>query len=166
MTLLAGALEHPNVLEIVRHPWFISAFAAGGLAQALKFLVASVGGKRLCWRELLTAGGMPSGHAALVSALSFAVGFTDGFDAPYAMVAVGLGLIVIVDSVTLRREAGEHARILNRIVSRLNDIDPADSLEARRLEERLGHSCREALAGVLFGGAVAFVVCLAWDFWK
>jgi len=164
--LLAGALEHPNVLEIVRHPWFVSAFAAGGLAQVLKFLIASIGAKRICWCELLTAGGMPSGHAALVSALSFAVGFTDGFDAPYAMVAVGLGLIVIVDAVTLRREAGEHARILNHIVSRLNNIDPADRLEARQLEERLGHSCREALVGVLFGGMIAFSVCLVWDFWK
>lgn len=166
MIFAAGALHHPNFLEIVRHPWFMSAFVAAGAAQVVKFLIASVCAHRLCWCELLKAGGMPSVHSALVSALGFAVGFTDGFDAPYAMVAVGLGLIVLVDAVTLRREAGEHARLLNRLVRHLNDINDEDRLEAARLEERLGHSVREMLAGVVFGAAVAFVICSIWDFWK
>lgn len=162
----AGAIQHINFLEIVRHPWFISAFLAAGSAQVLKFIIASVRERRLVWRALSTAGGLPSGHSSLVSALSFAVGFTDGFDAPYAMIAVGFGLIVLVDAVTLRREAGEHARLLNRIVRHLNNINEDDRLEARRLEETLGHSRREMLAGVLFGALVAFVVCAIWDFWK
>ena len=162
----AGALRHVNFLEIVRHPWFISAFVAGGAAQLVKFLIVSARMRRWCWRELAKAGGMPSVHSALVSALAFAVGFTEGFDAPYAMVAVGLGLIVLVDAVTLRREAGAHARLLNRIVSHLNDVNEDDRLEAGRLEERLGHSMREMLAGVAFGAVVAFLVCLVWDFWK
>ena len=168
MTLLfsAGALHHPNFLEIVRHPWFMSAFLASGSAQLLKFALASLRARRPRWHELLSAGGMPSVHSALVSALAFAVGFTEGFDAPYAMIAVGLGLIVLVDAVTLRREAGEHARLLNRLVKHLNNSHDEDRLEAARLEERLGHSVREMLAGVVFGGFVAFVVCAIWDFWK
>ena len=168
MTLLfsAGALHHPNFLEIVRHPWFMSAFVAAGSAQVLKFAITSWHRRRLCRKEFFSAGGMPSVHSALVSALAFAVGFTDGFDEPRTMIAVGLGLIVLVDAVTLRREAGEHARLLNRIVKHLNDINDEDRLEAARLEERLGHSRREMLAGVLFGALVAFVVCAVWDFWK
>ena len=166
MILATGALHHVNVLEIIRHPWFMSAFVAAGSAQFLKFAWSSYRAHRLCWRELFAAGGMPSVHSALVSALAFAVGITDGFDAPYAMIAVGLGLIVLVDAVTLRREAGEHARILNRVVRHLNALSDEDRLEAEKLEERLGHSCREMIAGVLFGGLTAFVVCAVWDFWK
>ena len=166
MIFAAGALHHVNFLEIVRHPWFISAFVSAGSAQFLKFVVVSYRSHRLCWHELIAAGGMPSVHSALVSALAFAIGFTEGFDAPYAMIAVGLGLIVLVDAVTLRREAGEHARLLNRIVRHLNDLNEEDRLEAAKLEERLGHSCREMIAGVMFGGIVAFAVCFVWDFWK
>lgn len=166
MFFAAGAIHHINFLEIVRHPWFMSAFLAGGSAQLLKFIIVSVRERSLRWHALVTSGGMPSGHSSLVSALSFAVGFTDGFDAPYAMVAVGFGLIVLVDAVTLRREAGEHARLLNRIVKHLNNINEADRLEARRLVESLGHSRREMFAGVFFGALVAFVVCAIWDFWK
>lgn len=166
MFFASGALHHINFLEIVRHPWFISAFLAGGSAQALKFVFASVRARKPVWREMFRAGGVPSGHSALVSALAFAIGFTEGFDAPYAMIAVGLGLIVLVDAVTLRREAGEHARLLNKIVRHLNGVNEEDLLEAAKLEESLGHSVREMLAGVAFGAIIAFVVCAIWDFWK
>ncbi len=161
-----GAIQHLNCLEIIRHPWFISTFLAAGSAQFLKFALASVRARTPVWRELVTAGGMPSVHSALVSSLAMAVGLTEGFDTPYAMIAVGLGLIVLVDAVTLRREAGKHARLLNRIVSHLNNINEDDRLEAARLEERLGHSQREMLAGVVYGVFVALVVCAIWDFWK
>ena len=166
MFFSAGALHHVNFLEIVRHPWFMSAFVAGGSAQLLKFLISSFRTRKVQWGEVFSAGGVPSGHSALVSALAFAIGFTEGFDAPYAMIAVGLGLIVLVDAVTLRREAGEHARLLNRIVAHLNNVNEDDRLEAAKLQERLGHSCREMLAGVAFGAIVAYVVCAIWDFWK
>ena len=37
------------------------------------------------------------------------------------MIAVGLGLIVLCDAATLRREAGRHAELLNHMVEKLND---------------------------------------------
>ena len=62
------------------------------------------------------SGGMPSAHAALVTALSVAVGLTDGFNSPIAMIATGFATITIADAVSLRRAAGEQAKLLNRIV--------------------------------------------------
>jgi acid phosphatase family membrane protein YuiD len=162
-----GIIHDANLFEIVRHPWFISAFLAGGAAQLLKFVIGCWRTRRLDLSYLAGAGGMPSSHSALVSALATAVGLTEGFDAPDAMIAVGFGLLVLCDAATLRRAAGEHAKLLNRIVAKLNDgLDEADRLEAERLRERLGHSRREVIAGMLFGIAVAFFVCAVWDFWK
>ena len=167
MTFGMGIIHDANLFEIVRHPWFISAFLAGGAAQILKFVIGSWRARRMDLSYLAGAGGMPSSHSALVSALATAVGLTEGFDAPDAMIAVGFGLLVLCDAMTLRRAAGEHAKLLNRIVVKLNDgLDEADRLEAERLRERLGHSRREVLAGMVFGIAVAFFVCAIWDFWK
>ncbi len=154
-----GIVNHVNALEIVRHPWFMSAFLAGGLAQLVKLVLAYACTGKLRWREFFSSGGMPSGHASLVSALAFSVGITDGFSTPYAMVAVGFGLIVLVDAVTLRREAGEHAKLINSIIRHLNNVNDQERIDAKHLEERLGHSMREMLSGVLFGGAIAFAVC-------
>lgn len=152
-----------NALEIVRHPWFISAFTASSLSQLFKLLYGWWKTRRLDFSRLFMAGGMPSAHAALVTALSVAVGLTDGFNSPIAMIATGFATITIADAMSLRRAAGEQAKLLNRIVERLNETAP---FEAERLQERLGHKRREVLAGILFGIVVAVAVCGVWDFWK
>ncbi len=165
--IAAGVLNHVNMLEIIRHPWFVSAISAFFGAQIVKVLVGRIRHRKWNFRELRSAGGMPSSHSALVAALASAVGFTDGFDAPYAMIAVGFGLIVLCDAATLRREAGEHAKILNILISKFNDkLDDDERIEVVKLKERLGHRRREVLVGVLFGILVAVVVCAVWDFWK
>ena len=166
MILATGIVNHVNCLEIVRHPWFMSAFLAALAAHIIKLLWARVDKGVWNWRELKASGGMPSAHSSLVSALAFAVGLTEGFDAPYAMIAVGFALIVLIDAATLRRAVGEHARLLNKIIEHINSVSEQERIEARRLEERLGHSRREVLAGVLLGCTVAFTVCSIWDFWK
>lgn len=166
MLFAAGAVHHVNFLEIIRHPWFMSAFLAAASAQCLKLALAFLRTRRFNWKLLRAAGGLPSSHSALVSALAFAIGITEGFDEPYAMIAVGLGLIVLVDAATLRKEVGEHAKLLNRIVAHLNNVSEEDRLEAKFLEERVGHRRREVVAGAAWGAIVAFLVCYIWDFWK
>lgn len=161
----AGIIRDFNPLEIVRHPWFMSAFLAGGGAQAIKVFHHWWRTRKIDVRYLRTAGGMPSAHSSLVSSLSAAIGLTDGFDSSVAMIAVGFGLIVLCDAATLRRAAGEHARMLNRIVETLNRSGDM-KIEAACFQERLGHRRREVVAGVVFGIAVALAVCSAWDFWK
>ncbi len=152
-----------NAFEIVRHPWFVSAFLAGGLAQLAKLVRVYLRTGRVDFSELSASGGMPSAHSSLVSALAAAVGLTDGFDSPEAMIALGFATITIADAVSIRRAAGEQAEILNRVVERLRKTEP---FEAKKLEESLGHRRREALAGAVFGILVAIAVCGVWDFWK
>ena len=163
--LSVGIIRDCNPLEIVRHPWFMSAFLAGGGAQLIKLVVNWLRTKKVDFRHLRMAGGMPSAHSALVSALSTAVGLTDGFDSSVAMIAVGFGLIVLCDAATVRRQCGDHARLLNRIVAKLS-VSEELKVEAAHLQEVLGHTGREVVAGVVFGIATAFMVCRVWDFWK
>ncbi len=158
-----GFIRDINPFEIIRHPWFISAFFAGGLAQLIKFTVVAIRLRRFDFLLLWSAGGMPSAHAALVTALAVSVGLTEGFDSHEAMIAVGFGTIVLADAATLRRAAGDQAALLNRIVDRLGG---PEKFGVKRLRERLGHTRREVVGGVLFGMAVAYVVCRFWDFWK
>ena len=164
MFFAMGIIRDCNPFEIIRHPWFISVFIAGGGAQVIKFVINWWRTGKVEFRYLRTPGGMPSSHSALVSALSTAVGLTDGFDAPYAMIAVGFGLLVLFDAATLRRAAGDHARLLNKIVATLNASEDV-KIEAAHLQEMLGHRRREVLAGVVLGIVTAIFVCSVWDFW-
>ena len=77
------------------------------------------------------------------------------------------GLLVVCDAATVRRQAGEHAKLLNIVIGKLNDrLDADERIEVAKLKERLGHRRREVLAGTIFGILVALVVCGVWDFWK
>ena len=158
-----GLIRDINPFEIIRHPWFISAFFAGGLAQLIKFTIAAIRLRRFDFPLLWSAGGMPSAHSALVTALAVSVGLTEGFDSHEAMIAVGFGTIVLADAATLRRAAGDHAALLNRL---MDELGGPEKFGVKRLRERLGHTRREVVGGVFFGMAVAYVVCRFWDFWK
>lgn len=159
-----GLIRDVNPFEIIRHPWFVSAFLAGGLAQMIKFVTVAIRQRRFDFHLFWSAGSMPSAHSALVTALAVSVGLTEGFDSHEAMIAVGFSTIVLADAATLRRAVGEHAELLNRIVEHLGG--PDKFAMRKLLRERLGHTRREVVAGVFFGMGIAYLVCRIWDFWK
>jgi len=62
---------------------------------------------------------MPSSHSAFVSALSMAVGLYVGFNTAEFAIAFALGVIVAVDAVGVRRQAGIQAQRINMIINDL-----------------------------------------------
>jgi acid phosphatase family membrane protein YuiD len=97
---------------------------------------------------------MPSAHAASVSALSTAVGLTQGFGSLLFGVTLYFSLIVMYDAAGLRRAAGRHAEILNRLIDEHFQHSEADT---HRLMELLGHTPFEVLIGAVLGVSIAFV---------
>lgn len=98
--------------------------------------------------RFLSTGGMPSGHSAFVSALVVVVAYREGVESTMFMISSVLALIVMYDAIHLRGEVGFHAKLLNK-------KDPK-----AHLEESLGHTNLEVLAGAFFGSVVAFL-CLS-----
>ena len=86
-------------------------------------------------------------------------------DELYELAKAEGGTITVADALSVRRAAGDHARLLHRLVQHLN-LTGEEKFEAEWLRERLGHNKREVFVGVLFGIAVAIAVCGVWDFWK
>lgn len=97
---------------------------------------------------------MPSSHAASVTALSTAVGIEQGFNSTLFGATLYFSMIVMYDAAGLRRAAGRHAAILNRLV---NEHFKHAEAETHRLMELLGHTPLEVLVGALIGIASALV---------
>lgn len=92
---------------------------------------------------MLSTGGMPSGHSALVSSIATAVGIKYGpFDDHFAIVLV-FAAIVIYDAMNIRYQSWLHAHALNKI------------RWEKQLNESLGHLPSETLAGSVVGVIVA-----------
>ena len=102
---------------------------------------------------------MPSSHSASVSGLAFGIGYTEGFGTPLATLAFCFAVITMFDAATVRKAAGEHAKVLNAIV---RDLKELKFKPATRLRELLGHTSKEVFWGMLVGIAWATLLCWLW----
>jgi len=134
-------------VEFASSPLF-HALACGFLVQMSKVLTFLLREKRINVRRFVETGGMPSSHAASVSALTTAVGFREGVGSVLFGVVLFFSLIVMYDAAGLRRAAGRQATLLNRI---LHEHIQLPGPPHERLRELLGHTPIEVLVGALIG---------------
>ena len=107
---------------------------------------------------LVSTGGMPSAHTAMVTALTMSVGLTEGFGSPVAMVALGFTSVTMFDAATVRRAAGEQAKVLNSMLREIREL----KFKPKHLKELLGHTRKEVFWGMVLGACVAVLVCSLW----
>jgi len=131
---------------------FWAPFCAWVVAQLTKMLCSFCKTRRLDFNYLVSTGGMPSAHSAMVSGLATAVGIRVGFGHPIFVLALAFALVVMFDASTVRRAAGLQARLLNEIV---DELFKEHHLSERKLAELLGHTRLEVFTGLIMGVFVA-----------
>ena len=139
---------------ILFNPILLAALTAWFIAQVLKVLIEFILLKRWNWALLFQAGGMPSSHSAMVSAMALSIGLYIGFDLPVFAVASILAMIVIYDATGIRREAGRQAVLINTIIE---EIAKGKLSQHKRLKEVLGHTPGEAILGTLLGLGISLI---------
>ena len=133
-----------NILLTTVIAWFI--------AQGFKVLIGVLREKRFNFKWFVGTGGMPSSHAAAVSALATSVGLHAGFTSPHFAIALLFTVVVLFDAQGVRRASGKQAEILNKI---LDDIYWKKRIKEDRLKELLGHTPVEVLTGTALGILIA-----------
>ena len=137
----------------------IAGLTAWGLAQIVKVPLNYLVTRRWDWALLLRSGGMPSSHSALLAAITHATGLYEGFGTPMYALGVAISMIVIYDATGIRRQAGKHAEIINKMIL---DLAHGHPLQEETLLEVLGHTPLEAAGGLLLGLVVAQSFWFLW----
>lgn len=119
------------------------------LVQILKLLVSFSQQKSLHFSDLFQTGGIPSGHAAFVSALTTTVFLTEGIHSLLFSLSFCFSLIIIYDAIKLRRNVGLHAKEINHLIGK------------NRYNERIGHTPFEVIVGIALGTGGAMLLFLA-----
>lgn len=148
-----------KISAIFQNYALLSALIAWSLAQLIKLPLYYVLTKRWNWALLISVGGMPSSHSALVTATAFGVGLYSGFNSPVFALAAAVAMVVIYDATGIRRQAGIHAQTINILVEELLQGHLAPE---KQLREVLGHTPLEALGGVVLGLLVPGLLWLIW----
>lgn len=142
-----AAFAGNRVFFVTLYAWFIT--------QSLKVIIGVIRERRFNFRWFVGTGGMPSSHAATVSALSTAVGLHSGFGSALFVVAVTFSVIVIFDAQGVRRASGKQAEVLNKM---LEDIYWKHRIREDRLKELLGHAPLEVIVGIAAGIALVLLL--------
>ncbi|BAY61217.1 hypothetical protein NIES22_12780 [Calothrix brevissima NIES-22] len=144
-----------NIGNILDNRVLLVALVACLIAQSLKLVIELFKNRKLNVRVLVTTGGMPSAHSALVTSLATGVGETLGWSSPDFALATVFAIIVMYDAAGVRQAAGKQARILNQMIDEL--FDDKHDFTQDRLKELLGHTPVQVIAGSALGITITWL---------
>ncbi len=133
----------------------IAAFLAWIIAQSTKTIYELIRYRELKLNRLVSSGGMPSSHSALVMGLATATGRVAGLQSAAFAISLVLAAIVMYDAAGVRRAVSVQARILNQMIDEAFQGKP---FAEERLRELIGHTPTQVIVGALMGFVVAFLL--------
>jgi hypothetical protein len=98
---------------------------------------------------------MPSAHSAMACGLATAIGLTSGFNTAIFALSLAFALVIMFDASTVRRAAGQQARLLNEMI---DELFKEHHFSERKLAELLGHTRMEVFMGMMIGILTAIII--------
>ncbi len=151
-------MNHISLIMDNRIMWV--SLLAWVLAQAAKIIFNFMLEKKWDFHLLISSGGFPSSHTAIVSALAISIGKYEGWGSSLFAISVALAVIVMYDAAGVRRAAGNHARVINYLVEWMKQHQAdrlANNLQQERLKELIGHTPFEVFGGAILGGVIGLI---------
>ena len=135
----------------------LAAAIAWLVAQVSKTILELIQQRKLILSRLVSSGGMPSSHTALVTGMATATGRIMGLGSATFAIAVVLASIVMYDAAGVRRAVSIQARILNQMIDEAFQGHP---IAEKRLRELIGHTPIQVFVGALLGIAIGFLATM------
>ena len=155
MQLIRDVLNLNPILTVALLAWFV--------AQVLKTLINFILLGKFQLERMWGDGGMPSAHSATVCAMVIATARSEGFGSAIFAVAAVVAIITMHDAVGVRRETGEQAKVLNKMIEQWIDVTEKNApfLQNMHLKEMVGHTPLQVLAGFVVGCVVGALYPMA-----
>ncbi|MDB5159738.1 MAG: putative integral rane protein [Candidatus Saccharibacteria bacterium] len=137
-------------------PYILAAVISWIVAQGLKYVVASIKGKKFhSLNQLYLSGSMPSAHSASVVSLLVVIGFRDGVNSAVFGLALLFAAVVMYDAIMVRRSSGEQGTALVELIRELKRPSKTPIHVAK------GHTPSEIIGGIIVGLVIGVVVYFA-----
>lgn len=157
-------------MTILNNYPLVAAMVAIFISQLTKVPVNYLFNRRLDFNLIFATGGMPSSHSAGVTALITAIIVEHGWDSDLAAIALTFGILVMFDSMGVRRQSGEHGIIINRLIAEIqlltrsaatfeeNSSSNANNNHSMHSTEFLGHKPIEVVLGLIYGILLSLMI--------
>ena len=151
MQFIHSVLTFNEILTVSLLSWFV--------AQVLKTIINFVLLGRFQLERMWGDGGMPSAHSATVTAMVIATARSEGIHSAIFAVAAVVAIITMHDAMGVRRETGEQAKVLNKMLEQWIEVTEKNHpfLQNMHLKEMVGHTPLQVMAGFALGILVGFL---------
>ena len=151
MQLIQNILLVNQILTASLLSWFV--------AQVLKTIINFILLGKFQLERMWGDGGMPSAHSATVCAMAIVTGRSAGVSSPIFAVACVVAIITMHDAMGVRRETGEQAKVLNKMLEQWIEVTEKNNpfLQNMHLKEMVGHTPLQVMAGFALGILVGFL---------
>lgn len=151
MQFIHSVLTFNEILTVSLLSWFV--------AQVLKTIINFVLLGRFQLERMWGDGGMPSAHSATVTAMVIATARSEGIHSAIFAVAAVVAIITMHDAMGVRRETGEQAKVLNKMLEQWIEVTEKNNpfLQSIHLKEMVGHTPLQVMAGFALGILVGFL---------
>ena len=155
MQFIHDILSFNRILTVSLLAWF--------MAQVLKTIINFILLGKFQLERMWGDGGMPSAHSATVCAMVIATARSEGFSSALFAVAAVVAIITMHDAMGVRRETGEQAKVLNKMIEQWIDVTEKNApfLQNMHLKEMVGHTPLQVLAGFVVGCVVGALYPMA-----
>ena len=107
---------------------------------------------------IFDSGGFPSSHTSMVTALTIAIGVTEGITSSLFAITLIFSLIVCYDAANVRYYAGQNIKITQQLIKDIQELTQTkldDPIYLTKVKDILGHKWTEVIGGFFWGCFVA-----------
>jgi acid phosphatase family membrane protein YuiD len=138
--------------QIVANKALLIPIVAWIIAQILKTIIQSLRDRHFNIRYMVSAGGMPSAHTALVSSLATTIGIVFGIGSGLFAISAVLAFVVMYDATGVRQAVDKQSAVLNHLM----DNFPKTKHEFEYiLRQLVGHTRLQVTMGAILGVLLA-----------
>ncbi len=143
-----------NLISFIQSKYIYVPFLLWFAIQIYKFLYELIKTKKVNFKRIVGAGGMPSSHSAIVTSITTLIGKYEGVGSSIFALSLIMAFIVMYDACGVRRAAGKQAAVLNKIV----ETPGMTGLQiSEKLIEMLGHTPFQVIIGAIIGIVVGLI---------
>lgn len=139
------------VIDIFTNKYIYLCLGTWFFIQLSKVIADLIKTKKINFKRIIGAGGMPSSHSAVVCCLAALIGKDYGFNSSIFAMSLIFAFVVMYDAAGVRRAAGKQAKMLNKIIE-------TPGLTTGQVQERLVEVLGHTPMQVVMGAVIGFVV--------
>lgn len=134
---------------------FLVPILVGVIVQCLKMSIYSLVNMKIDYGRIVNANGMPNLNSAVFSSLSMSIGMKYGYSTLLFSVVTAYSMIIIHDTLRLKREKEKQTNIINLIITNINEFK---NIREGKVKKVLQIRMFDVAAGAILGVLITYLL--------